>query len=284
MLSFVHDERIYRSQAHGAPRLRFGNSKGAWDHAIRYFYGTKSLRQARHRSRESHESGQEIDSAPDRPLSFEKEERFKVQSKSSLSPAVLGDRSVFLNVPFDRKYEPIFIALVGGLIALGRKPHCVLEIPDSGRGRLDRLVELIGSCRTSIHDLSRVSGTSARFNMPFELGLATALKAMGRPHDFFLFESQERRIDRTLSDLKGIDAQIHGGTQRGAIGCLLDCFGSTLPTPGINELKRVARNLSRTANELKRAQSAKLIFHARLFRQLVEAATELSQSEGWIPR
>jgi len=135
-----------------------------------------------------------------------------------LSSPDLEDRSVFLNVPFDKKFEPIFIALVGGLVALGRKPRCVLEIPDSGRGHLDRLVELIGGCRTSIHDLSRVSGTSARFNMPFELGLATALKAIGHPHDFFLFESQDRRIDKTLSDLKGIDAQIHGGTQRGAIG------------------------------------------------------------------
>jgi hypothetical protein len=200
-----------------------------------------------------------------------------------LSSVTLGDRSVFLNVPFDKKYEPIFIALVGGLVALGRKPHCVLEIPDSGRGRLDRLVQLIESCRTSIHDLSRVSGSSARFNMPFELGLATALKAMGRPHDFFLFESQERRIDKTLSDLKGVDAQIHGGTQRGAIGCLLDCFGSTRPTPDIGDLKRAARYLSRTASELKRAQNAKLIFRASLFRQLVEAATELSQSAGWIP-
>jgi len=128
------------------------------------------------------------------------------------------------------------------------------------RAKLYRLVELIGGCRTSIHDLSRVSGTSARFNMPFELGLATALKAIGHPHDFFLFESQDRRIDKTLSDLKGIDAQIHGGTQRGAIGCLLDCFGSTRATPKIEDLVRTVRRLSRAAAGLKRAQDAKLIF------------------------
>jgi len=40
-------------------------------------------------------------------------------------------RSVFLNVPFDQAYEPIFVALITSLVALGRNPRCVLEIPES---------------------------------------------------------------------------------------------------------------------------------------------------------
>ena len=36
-------------------------------------------------------------------------------------------RSVFLNVPFDQGYEPLFVALISTLVALGRVPHSVLD-------------------------------------------------------------------------------------------------------------------------------------------------------------
>jgi len=87
-------------------------------------------------------------------------------------------RSVFLNCPFDSKYENLYLALIAGAAALGLKPRCVLEIPTTA-ARLTRLVDLISQCDYSIHDLSRVqlSGPAPRcprFNMPFELGLAVA--------------------------------------------------------------------------------------------------------------
>lgn len=197
-----------------------------------------------------------------------------------------GDRDVFLNVPFDKKYEPIFLALIGGLVALGRKPRCVLEIPDSGTGRLTRILKLIASCRTSIHDLSRVTGSGnarlPRFNMPFELGLACCLSALER-HDFFLFEARSYRLQKTLSDVNGIDPQIHEGKQEGAITCLFNCFGTTGAMPSLQEVLRLVHRLSRVARELKRKQGAITIFQPHLFRQLVEAATELAQEEEWIP-
>ena len=82
---------------------------------------------------------------------------------------------VFVNAPFDPSYEPLFITLIGTLVLLGQRPHSVLEVTEKGDGRLQRTFERIRACRTSIHELSRV-GTPARFNMPFELGLACALK------------------------------------------------------------------------------------------------------------
>src|SRR5438132_838642 len=75
-------------------------------------------------------------------------------------------RSVFLNVPFDEDYERLFVALISALVALGRIPHCVLELPETGQGRLLRILQLISSCPVSIHDLSRAE-LPARFNMPF---------------------------------------------------------------------------------------------------------------------
>jgi hypothetical protein len=52
-------------------------------------------------------------------------------------------RSVFLNVPFDRSYEPFFVTLVSALISLGQKPRCVLEVRERGQGRLVRIHELL---------------------------------------------------------------------------------------------------------------------------------------------
>jgi len=119
--------------------------------------------------------------------------------------------------------------------------------------------------------------------MPFELGIATALSALKGPHDFFLFEAETYRLQTTLSDMNGRDPQIHGGRQEGALRCLLDCFATTRRPPAHSELVRVARRLSRAAGELKRSQRARNIFQPNLYRQLVEAATELAQEEGWIP-
>ncbi len=84
---------------------------------------------------------------------------------------------VFINVPFDTKYERLYLALVTGVVGLGLTPRCVVEVPHD-RHRLERILALIGSCPFSIHDLSRVQLATTkkgfrvpRFNMPFELGL-----------------------------------------------------------------------------------------------------------------
>jgi hypothetical protein len=80
-------------------------------------------------------------------------------------------KSVFLNVPYDDEYQSFFVTLVATLVLLGQTPRCVLEIQETGAGRLARIFDLLRSCGVSIHDLCRV-GTPVRFNMPFELGMA----------------------------------------------------------------------------------------------------------------
>jgi len=90
-------------------------------------------------------------------------------------------RDVFLNVPFDAAYEPIFIGLVGALVHLGRRPTTVLELGGGASPRMDRLIGAIRGNPFSVHDLSRVepsgrgAGAVPRFNLPFELGLAVAV-------------------------------------------------------------------------------------------------------------
>jgi hypothetical protein len=130
--------------------------------------------------------------------------------------------AVFINVPFDSSYESLFVTLVGSLVFLGQEPHCVLEVREKGDGRLIRIVELMRTCRMSIHDLSR-TGTPVRFNMPFELGLACSLKvAHPAAYEVFVLDSRPYRIDQTLSDYKGRDPLIHGGTCDGMVACLID--------------------------------------------------------------
>ena len=93
-------------------------------------------------------------------------------------------RDAFLNVPYDKKYEKLFLAFIAGLCRFGLVPRATIEIPGSQR-RLDRIIDLIDECRYSFHDLSRVTldrnpPPTPRFNMPFELGLAVA-RSVTRP-------------------------------------------------------------------------------------------------------
>jgi len=187
----------------------------------------------------------------------------------------VDEQSVFLNVPFDSGYERLFVALVAALVAIGRTPRCVLEIPELGQGRLSRIQELIEECRVSIHDLSRVGGP-ARFNMPFELGLACNLARLRGTHDFIILEKESYRLDKTLSDIKGRDPLIHNGSLRGIVNCVLDALGSPSENPEPTDVYTISMNLWKVAVELKKKARQKSLFARNLFHQLVEAAVELA--------
>jgi hypothetical protein len=193
---------------------------------------------------------------------------------------------VFLNVPFDKGYRPLFLALIAGLAALGCEPHCVLEIPSGGQNRLDRIYGLIETCGASVHDLSRVflSGPFRvpRFNMPFELGLAYSI-ARRQAHGFFVLEERPHRLQASLSDFNGHDPHIHEGTQDGILCCLLDCFGlQGRPQPTFATLRSMTRKLSRAVAALESAQGLDHPFHPYVFRQAVSAAVQLARAEGLI--
>jgi hypothetical protein len=190
-------------------------------------------------------------------------------------------KHVFINVPFDSGYEPLFATLVGTLVFLGQEPHCVLEVREKGDGRLQRIFELIRTCRISIHDLSRV-GTPVRFNMPFELGLACALK-LENPGAFevCVLDSVDYRLDRTLSDYKGRDPLIHGGTSDGMIGCLLDTFESDIENAAA-EFRSAVRLLRKSMQLMKLDLKATSLFRPALFRRAVLTATEIATERGFI--
>ena len=199
-------------------------------------------------------------------------------------PAVSADaQSVFLNVPFDPEYSPLFLALIAGLAGMGRTPRCVLEVPSGGRNRLERIFALITSCEASIHDLSRVGLSGElkvpRFNMPFELGITYALSQISS-HGFFVLEEKAFRLQASLSDLNGHDPHIHDGTTTGVLRCVLDCFGTPAKAPPLSALETLTERLTEAALTLQREHRTESPFHPYLFRQIELAAAKLARRQG----
>ena len=128
----------------------------------------------------------------------------------------------------------------------------------------------------SIHDLSR-TGTPVRFNMPFELGLAYTLKIQ-HPTDYevFVLDSIPYRIDRTLSDYKGRDPIVHGGTCNGMLTGLLDTFQTDVHDTA-KEFRRAALVLRKSTTLMKQQ-----IKTTSLFRLLVAAATRIAIERSFI--
>jgi len=116
-----------------------------------------------------------------------------------------------------------------------------------------------------------------RFNMPFELGLAIAISNFDRHvprHGLVVLEEKAHRLQLTLSDLNGLDPQVHGGTKRGMIRCVLNVFGGG----AVGQLRRiegVTEELERFVRATKRATGADDMFQAEIFRQTLIAAADL---------
>lgn len=146
--------------------------------------------------------------------------------------------NVFINVPFDSNYEPLFEALVFAITASGYRVRCALEADDSGDVRLDKLDALIRSSARSIHDLSRIElgeNELPRFNMPFELGLAIGAKRFGarRKDDSIKIMVAERyRLPAYLSDLGGNDPSAHGNDPHLIIRVVRDGSGREVVARG----------------------------------------------------
>jgi|ERR1051325_4514606 hypothetical protein len=190
-------------------------------------------------------------------------------------------KDVFLNVPFDRAYEPLFIALVGTLAFLGQRPHCVLEVRESGDGRLARIFDVMRSCGTSVHDMSRI-GRPVRFNMPFELGLAYSLKlAHPARYHVLVLDAQPYRMDRLLSDYKGRDLFIHNGRTAGVVSCVLDSFEKD-PAVTAAACREAVAELKESAVALKRDLQVDSLFRPLVFKVLVETAMKIARTRGFI--
>jgi len=188
------------------------------------------------------------------------------------------DISVFLNVPYDAAFENLLLAYIAAISAYGFSPRATLEIP-FGQRRLDRILTPIHQSQYSIHDLSRVQldrkpPRTPRFNMPFELGLTIALERTAHPdHSWIVCETVLRRVNKSLSDLDGTDAYIHGGTIKGVFREMGNAFVGSSRQPTVTEMSQIYRVLrAQFPSVLKRA-GAKDAFNARVFKELCVLAS-----------
>lgn len=199
-------------------------------------------------------------------------------------PPRVSPNAVFLNIPYDNRYRRLYLAYIVGLSYLGLEPRVTLGIP-GGERRLDRILALIQGCQYSIHDLSCVqldhhSPRTPRFNMPFELGLAVTWANLNpKRHSWFVCESQNRRLQKSLSDLNGTDPNIHAGTVEGVMRELCNAFiRPRALMPSVPEMLSGYRVLSRSADAIRRKAGAATLFEARVFKDLYFAAAALSRS------
>ncbi len=188
--------------------------------------------------------------------------------------ARFASNAVFLNIPYDKRFSSLYLAYIAGLVHLGFIPRVTLGLP-SGARRLDKILAEIQGCRYSIHDLSRVSldrnppFATPRFNMPFELGLAVAWeKSNPAKHTWFVFETEDYRVQKSLSDLNGTDPQIHGGKVDGVMRELSNIFRRPRNQPTVPEMMRTFKTISRRSAKILAEAGAKSLFEARAFQDL----------------
>ncbi|SFQ30917.1 hypothetical protein [Parafilimonas terrae] len=132
------------------------------------------------------------------------------------------ENNVFINCPFDKDYNELFLALVFAIQDSGFSPRCALESSGTEANRLMKIADIIKECRLGVHDISRVELSDGnnlpRFNMPFECGLfwGCMLYADGsyRNKRLLVLDSMEHRYRATLSDISGQDISVHNNSAK----------------------------------------------------------------------
>ena len=199
--------------------------------------------------------------------------------------------SAFLNIAYDLDYEEHFLAYIAGVAAFGLDPRATLELT-GGERRLERIFDLIATCKYSFHDLSFVTldrslPATPRFNMPFELGLVVGLeKAADSGHEWFVFESVRHRLQKSLSDMNGTDPFIYGSERPdGILREYSQCPGAAAryQRPSAEQMRAIFEVLKNERPRILTTAGTSTAFEARAFADLVVLARQLAQ-EGETPR
>jgi hypothetical protein len=189
---------------------------------------------------------------------------------------------VFLNIPYDEEFWSLYVAYIVGLYQLDLVPHLASEIA-GGERRLNRIFQLIKSCRYSIHDLSRVEVSVAatavpRFNMPLELGMTiTWANLHPSRHTWFVWESEPYRLQRSASDLNGTDPYIHKGTPEGVLRELCNAFQSD-HAPTVPEMIDVYRFVNNQLDAILTRKGTRNPYSISVFKELCWLSSTLTVS------
>lgn len=140
------------------------------------------------------------------------------------------DRNVFLNFPYDRKFSRLSDAIVFTVHDCGFHARSALEVEDSGRTRVEKILDIIEQSKFGIHDISRAGVDRktrlARFNMPLELGFFIGAQRYGSPQDrekrCLILDRDRYRYRNFCSDIAGQDIRAHGDDPQNAVRAVRD--------------------------------------------------------------
>lgn len=122
--------------------------------------------------------------------------------------------NVFYNCPFDDEYESTFMAVLFTVYRCGFTLRCAKEFNDTGKIRIDNIVQLINESKYGIHDLCRVELDKKlnlpRFNMPLELGIFIGAIKFGAKtthakKEYLILDNESFRFKSFISDISGQD-------------------------------------------------------------------------------
>lgn len=126
--------------------------------------------------------------------------------------------NVFINCPFDQKYNELFKALIFTIRRCNYIPRCAKESTGTNDIRIIKIIEIIKECKYSIHDLSETDlddiNKLPRFNMPLELGIFIGNIHFGfrksKLKKYLILDSEQFRYQKYISDISGQDIKSHG--------------------------------------------------------------------------
>lgn len=97
-------------------------------------------------------------------------------------------------------------------------------------------------------------------------------------HTWFVFESMERRAQKSVSDLNGTDCNIHGGSQEGVMRELCNAFVRRKQRTTVPEMLGIHLEVMKRLPALMRASGAVSVFEPRIFDDLLFAAAQARES------
>jgi hypothetical protein len=136
----------------------------------------------------------------------------------------------------------------------------------SDQVRVKRIMDLIEKARFSIHDLSRNQftkmGEYARFNLPFELGLAVGCKRYGgrkfMHNKILILDKELNAYDRYIGDLSGQDIEAHANDAETIIKVVRDWMARIYPKWRIPLSKEIWKSYSQFMEHLESKLSLQL--------------------------
>lgn len=119
--------------------------------------------------------------------------------------------------------------------------------------------------------------------MPFELGLSVAYhrNLRTKKHKWFVCESRDRRLLKSLSDLNGTDAHIHNGRIVGVFRELCNIFLPSDRKPTAQQMGKVYLRMRRSLPEILHKSGANSVYTARVFKELSVLA--IAYADEFVP-